>query len=132
MNTTALGFVVNMYNPLNYDIDLDLPPDFPTADLETCAYTYTEDGADGVQRGTTYRCRLEGILRRKFVSNQDEYYASTRMVSQRLLRLNGWVLVRIVGFDKYRRLLVELIDFVAGTSINKDLKALGHLYTEYS
>ena len=128
----VLGYVVNMFNPLNYDIALDLPDDFPTHELETNTYTYTEDGSDGVQRGFTYRCRLIGILRRKYVSNQDEYHASARMVTQRVARLNGWVLVRILGFDKYKRLLVELVDFISGTSFNTELRANKHLYTEYA
>ena len=60
---SVLGYVVNMFNPLNYDIALDLPADFPPYELETNTYTYTEDGSDDVQRGFTYRCRLAGILR---------------------------------------------------------------------
>lgn len=128
----VLGFVVNMFNPLNYDIDLDLPEDFPKHELETNTYTYTEDGAEGVKRGFTYRCRLIGILRRKYVANQDEFHASARMVQQRLTRLNGWVLVRIVSFDKYKRMLVELVDFVSGLSINTELRANKILYTEYA
>lgn len=132
MNLEVLGFVVNMFNPLNYDIDLDLPEDFPTHELETNTYTYSDDGSEGVRRGFTYRCRLIGILRRKYVANQDEFHASARAVSQRLARLNGWVLVRILGFDKYKRLLVELVDFVAGTSINAELRANKSLYMEYT
>lgn len=131
MNVEVLGFVVNMFNPLNYDIDLDLPDDFPTSQLETNAYTYTEDGAEGVQRGVTYRCRLIGILRRKYVPNQEEFMVSARAVTQRLARLNGWVLVRILGFDKYQRLLVELVDFISGHSINAELRANKQLYMEY-
>jgi len=129
---SVLGFVVNMFNPLNYDIDLDLPEDFPRHELETNTYTYTEEGTEGVKRGFTYRCRLIGILRRKYVANQDEFHASARMVQQRVARLNGWVLVRILGFDKYKRLLVELVDFVSGVSINSELRANKTLYTEYA
>ena len=133
MNLSVLGFVVNMFNPLNYDIDLELPEDFPRHELETNTYTYTEDDAPGhVLRGFTYRCRLIGILRRKYVPNQDEFHASTRMVQQRLARLNGWVLVRVLGFDKYKRLLVELVDFISGKSINAELRANKTIYTEYS
>jgi len=132
MNLSVLGYVVNMFNPLNYDIALDLPEDFPSYELETNTYTYTEDGVEGVQRGFTYRCRLIGILRRKYVSNQEEYHASARMVTHNLARLNGWVLVRILGFDKYKRLLVELVDFVSGVSFNTELRLNKAVYTEYS
>ena len=128
----VLGYVVNMFNPLNYDIALDLPDDFPSYELETNTYTYTEEGSEGVQRGFTYRCRLIGILRRKYVANQEEYHASTRMVTQRITRLNGWVLVRILGFDKYKRLLVELVDLISGMSFNTELRANKALYTEYA
>lgn len=132
MNLSVLGYVVNMFNPLNYDIDLDLPADFPTHELETNTYTYTEDGADGVRMGVTYRCRLIGILRHRHVVRQEDVYLSMRGVAQRISRLNGWVLVRVQGFDKYKRLLVELVDFISGTSINAELREHKNLYTEYS
>jgi len=132
MNVSVLGYVVNMFNPLNYDLDLDLPDAFPTADLETNTYTYTEDGTDQIKEGTTYRCRLVGILRRKYVTSHDDVQGMTRVLNHRFLRLNGWVLVRIMGFDKYKRLLVELIDFVAGTSINNEIINNKALYVEYS
>jgi hypothetical protein len=132
MNLTVLGFVVNMFNPLNYDIDLDLPDDFPTHELEKNTYTYVEEGSGDVRRGFTYRCRLIGILRRKFVPNQDEFNASARAITQRISRMNGWILVRILGFDKYKRLLVELVDFVSGVSINVELRSNKNIYMEYS
>jgi len=128
---TVLGYVVNVYSALNYDIHLDLPSSFPTEGMEMCTYTYTEDSAH-IETGMTCRCRLVGILRRKTVSNYEEYHASTRMVTQRLNRLNSWVLVRVYGFDKYHRLLVELIDFISGVSINSELKMQQHLYMEYN
>jgi hypothetical protein len=131
MNTSVLGYVVNMFNPLNYDIALDLPQTFNTADLETSTYTYTEDGYDGIQTGVTYRCRLIGILRRKCITNHEDVQGLTRVLTHKFLRLNGWVLVNIVGFDKYKRLLVELVDFVSGTSINSEIVNNKALYVEY-
>jgi hypothetical protein len=129
---TVLGFVVNMFNPLNYDIALDLPPDYPTEGLETNTYTYTEDGTEGVQRGYTYRCRMVGILQRKYTTYHDDYHSSARALKQHLQRLNGWVLVRIYGLDKYKRLLVELVDIISGVSLNEELKAQKTLYTDYT
>jgi hypothetical protein len=124
--------VVNMFNPLNYDIDLDLPDDFPHQHLITNRYTYQELPNPTVKEGTTYRCRLIGILRRRNILPHDEFHASSRSLTCSLARLNNWVLVTILGTDKFNRMLVELVDFVSGTSLNDELRSNRSVYTGYT
>ena len=60
------GYVVNIFNTLNYDIDIDVP-DYILNDYHiiTNDYNYKEINKDGQLSGEikskTYRCRLYGI-----------------------------------------------------------------------
>lgn len=123
---TYVGFVVNMFNPLNYDIDiLNLP-----APIGSLQYEYADE--DGIiKKGKTQRCRLAGILRKKSPAPHEEYMQSFRAISMQINRLNGWILVKIHGQDKYHRLLVELFDPLTGQSINEQLKKLKNVYIPY-
>jgi len=121
-----VGFVVNIFNSLNYDIHIE-GISCPTGLLE---YTYSdEDGV--VKTSKTHRCRLSGILRKKNPTPYDEYIQSMRSVNMQIQKLNGWVFVQIVGEDKFKRLLVELYDVITGQSINDELRKLKNIYIPY-
>jgi hypothetical protein len=127
---TMVGFVVFMFNPLNYDVALDIPSGVTLPEVETNMYTFTEDGTT-VQKGTTYRCRMVGVLRRKSPPNYEEHRGCVRDLNQKLAMLNGWVKVKIIGVDKYKRLLIEMYDVITGVSFNNELKKYQTLFTEY-
>lgn len=58
-----IGYIVNLHDPLNYDIDLcGLDETLKQRYSSIIRNTYTYKDEDGqVQTGTTYRCRLKGI-----------------------------------------------------------------------
>lgn len=124
-----VGFVVNIFNTLNYDIDLGVT-DPGCGPIDTNHYTYQDECTNTEKTGLTHRCRLTGILR-KINGTQDGYVQSMRSVVHHINRLNGWVIVRTFGTDKYRRLLVELVDPISGVSINQMLVEMDQVYVPY-
>jgi hypothetical protein len=61
--TGVIGYIVNLHDPLNYDIDLcGLDPSLREryASIIQNTYSYQDENGE-VQTGTTYRCRLKGI-----------------------------------------------------------------------
>ncbi len=57
-----LGYIVNVHDPVNYDIDLFLSPQLRKkySQVITNTYTYQDEG-DTIRTGITYRCRLKGV-----------------------------------------------------------------------
>lgn len=129
MNNLHVGFVVNIFNSLNFDIFIeDLPP--PQGEMFN-EFTYVDEHDPTIKRGKTHRCRLAGILRRKHPVPYEDYITSVRFINMLIYKLNGWVLVKIKGRDKFRRLLVELFDIITGESINDMLKTNKVVYINY-
>jgi hypothetical protein len=121
-----VGFVVNVFNALNYDIDI-----FGISPSPTCLdYTYMDENGIPLY-GKTHRCRLAGILRKKGAIPHDDYVLSMRIIHMFFNRLNGWVLVKMVGEDKFKRILVELIDPISGQTLNQLLRELSTVYIPY-
>lgn len=63
--------------------------------------------------------------------DHDEYIQAFRNLNMHINKLNGWVLVKIHGEDKFKRLLVELYDVVTGKSINEELKQMSNVFIPY-
>ncbi len=124
--TLYVGFVVNIFNTLNYDIHIEGIPN-----TYGCEYTYVDEIDSITKVGKTHRCRLSGILRKKHPLVYDEYIQSSRATMMQIQKANGWVLVRICGEDKFKRLLVELFDVITGQSLNADLKKNKNVYVPY-
>jgi len=135
-----IGFVVNVYNPLNFDIDLGTMDDVYIRQLlnrhkfiTSTDYQYTDDDSSHpVHTGMTFRCRLAGILKKKPGSYPSiDYIYSLRKLIYHIHKLNGWVYVRIIGVDRYQRLLVELYDVITGVSIMDELLTYPSVYITY-
>lgn len=128
------GFVVNVHDALNYDIDinspynyLDYPKDDSFDDLESLnsrliVNTYTYKTNDDIKIGVAYRCRLRGIK----VNNSNDKDRSTLdrklffiSVSKLIDREDGWIDCIIRGIDVYGRLLIDA--HVGGLSLKKYL-----------
>jgi hypothetical protein len=146
----VIGFVVNVHNATNYDIDLILPQPiydkYKTVIINKYSYNEVDDDLNiknNVKSGSTYRCRLKGIG-----INYDNYhlnptsnlsssegtlskvsptahlnnYSLTIDIKQLIDRTDGWVLCKISDIDVYKRLLVEIIVPTSTDDINlKDL-----------
>lgn len=120
----VLGFVVNVHDATNFDIDLALKASEVNyyQDVISNQYTYQDFNAEflenpnliqcnDVKIGTTYRCRLRGIG-----INQCAYTANMWKSNQicieikKLLdRTDNWVICTLSDIDVYQRLLVDII-----------------------
>ena len=113
------GYVVNVHDTANLDIDLDIP----TTNLENYSgvscknYTYNEYVNDEYspechvkKEGVAYRCRLRGLG----ASRSSRKYSIFRRkvlctkVKQMIDRADGWVSCNLSDIDIYKRLLVDV------------------------
>jgi hypothetical protein len=136
-----VGFVVNMHDPVNFDIDLHLDEHTRTRywNVIVNEYTFTEEDRP-VRSRIAYRCRLKGIgivSPPQRTTGQSESGSRTRpyddAASKWLLRKahkalreqidlqNGWVLCSISDVDVYRRMLVTLYDPVSKMELSSIL-----------
>jgi hypothetical protein len=129
----CLGFVVNIYNTLNYDIDLI---DTDIKQITNCfgriitnEYTYLQNNQ--MVTGLSYRCRLAGIMKKQSFSSTSYKHSNKEIVSH-IDKLNGWVLLKLHGSDKYNRLVISAIDPVSGTNIVNILKQYTDVYQMYN
>jgi hypothetical protein len=102
------GYVVNIYDVLNYDIDIKTS----ISNLITNPYTYKDivnviTGELGIEKkSTTVRCRLVGIgINQK---NKKQKNEMTYEVKKLINHVDGWVKCTIVGVDVYNRLLLDI------------------------
>jgi hypothetical protein len=135
----VIGFIVNVHNATNYDIDLILPQHihdkYKTVIINKYSYNEVDDDLNiknEVKYGSTYRCRLKGIginydYNNLNITNNTENctedpfktelqtkahlnnYSLTIDIKQLIDRTDGWVLCKISDIDVYKRLLVEII-----------------------
>ena len=102
------GYIVNVWNPLNFQIHLDIPP---KEDLYYDTYQYKDITNDPTppKEGYVYRCRLKN-LQMKTMNENERYHEILNDVINRINRSNGWVIVKICYVDKYKRLIVDMFD----------------------
>lgn len=114
------GFIVNMHDPTNFDIDLNLSPlqKHKYQDVIFTTYKYFDfdhplitlssiDQIDNPLSGIAYRCRLRGIAINKSVNhghNSQIYSLVKNLIDQS----DGWVTCTISDIDIYRRILVDI------------------------
>ncbi len=122
----VLGYIVNVHDATNYDIDLALDPElrFKYERVISNRYVYEDFDEDlfynpGALRsrlpqssktGVTYRCRLRGVGI-NHLSTHQHLTKSNQMcveVKQLLDRSDGWVICNLSDIDVYQRLLVDV------------------------
>ena len=115
MSDMVTGYVVNIYDALNYDID------FPYVDKTQhkvlsqaiqnvyCYKNIMKCGAMSNElQGCSYRCRLNGIEMNAKTYNRRQIKMYTHDIKQWVDRVDGWVHCWIRGVDIYQRLLIDL------------------------
>lgn len=121
-----VGYVVNVHDVLNFDIDLWLTPEQRRkySGIIVNSYQYIDETEGVAHTSLTYRCRLRGIgssSRKSFRETPRAFSFQFQKVFQEVKyninRQNGWVLVNIFDVDVYRRLLVEIYDPVTRKNI---------------
>lgn len=117
-----LGFVVNVYGLLNYDIDFGLSDreleHYGLSDVEYTHYDY-EEGDGDLKTGKSHRARLKGIT---IVQNKGK---SNKLKKQTLFDINrfldrtgGFVKYHITEVDIFLRAIVTIWDPVSGVCLN--------------
>lgn len=119
------GFIVNIHDATNFDIDLELPPNLHEkySTVISNQYIYKELGDNWARLsnvselnsvnpeiGTTYRCRLKGIGISQ-MSSPAHIWKSNKMcieIKQLIDRADGWVTCTLSDIDIYQRLLVDI------------------------
>ena len=131
--TSYLAYVVAIRDPLNFHLDIYWPEDIAERYSTALKYDYTfvsEELDDQINVRYVYSCHLRGV---EIISsgnndsqpsidlhtiNMKEAYI---LMSKRILRSGGWVLVSVTDIDVYRRILVNVFDVVTRQSLNQEL-----------
>jgi len=110
----CLGFVVNVKDPINFDIDfkLTLEDQKKLLKAKTKNYIYDEyinyEFTSKKCFGETYRCRIYDVrVNRKELVGIKKLKVFNKIRNQ-LDDCDGWVVCEIYGIDAYGRLLVDL------------------------
>lgn len=122
---TYLAHVVAIRDPLNFHLDIYWPEDISKRYDSTLHYDYTfvsEELDPGVYVRPAYSCHLRGVEitqtdQNDFINMKEAYI----LISKRILRSGGWVLVSVSDIDIYRRILVNVFDIITRKSINQEL-----------
>ena len=130
-----IGFVVNIHDAMNFDIDLQLTKEIKHKydNVITNEYTYNDLGDSYLTNpnnvmneplipkiGTTYRCRLRGIGIDQLSSKSQslKFYLTTVDVKQLLDRTDNWISCTLSDIDIYQRLLVDIFVHTIDGCIN--------------
>lgn len=118
------GFIVNVHDAINYDIDFDLPSEehrnFSSIISNTYIYrteyiipdlTTEEDHPQEESTGIVYRCRLRGVGMSSLdsPSNYRKGIVAFIEINRLIYRTNGWIYCNIYKGDIHHRLLVDII-----------------------
>lgn len=128
------GYVVNVHDSINFDIDLNLSPDLQKRyeNVITNNYTYydfnkyyfdnigTELNKKLIPKiGTTHRCRLKGIGTKQL--NGENIWKSNKICIdiKKIIDANdGWITCTLSDIDVYQRLLIDIYVTISNKKIN--------------
>jgi hypothetical protein len=129
------GFIVNVHDAINFDIDLEISPDLHEkyGDVVSNQYTYQDLGSDFLENpdlskttqlvpkiGTTYRCRLRGVGMNQLPQHLHTWKTNQMCVEVKQLidRTDGWITCTLSDIDVYKRLLVDVVIHTCREKIN--------------
>lgn len=125
--TSFLAYVVAIKDPLNFHLDIYWPQDVAERYSTSLKYDYTfvsEELGSEIHSRPAYSCHLRGV---EIVSTTDITVHTANMkeayilISKRIVRSGGWVLVSVSDIDVYRRILVNVFDVITRQSLNQEL-----------
>ena len=131
---SVTGFIVNVHDATNFDIDLDIIPELHEKyrDVISNQYTYQDLDDDFLENpdvnklrltpevGTTFRCRLKGVGINQLPTSEHTWKSNQMCVNVKQLidRTDGWVTCTLSDIDVYQRLLVDIIIHTSNGTIN--------------
>lgn len=129
---TTTGYVANVKNCVNMDIDLNLSPEQEER-YQNCIINYyqysminpatLDEGP--VMQGRTYRVRLKGIATAsnkqlgKSSKVKNQMSLAVQAINHIKMLTSGHFICVVSDIEVYNRILVELFDPVTGQSINQ-------------
>ncbi len=122
---TYLAYVVAVRDPLNFHLDIYWPVEIAERYATAIRYDYTfvsEELSPSVYVRPAYSCHLRGV---EIIQSADNDFSNMKeayiLMSKRILRSGGWVLVSVSDIDVYRRILVNVFNVVTRKSLNQEL-----------
>ena len=110
----TIGFVVNIYDPVNFDIDIEVDDEYREnlKNANISSYFYNEyinfEKTKNLQKGTIYRCRIYGIGVDRQKKSDIKNIPLLNKLKKKVDELDGWIICEIKGIDNYSRLLINL------------------------
>lgn len=125
VNEIFLAYVVAIRDPLNLHLDIYWPSVVAERYCSAVHYDYTfisEELPEKIHTREAYSCHLKGVeiispAANDFTNMKESYI----LISKKILRSGGWILVSIGDIDIYRRILVNIFGIISRKSINKAL-----------
>lgn len=115
------GFVVNIHDPTNFDIDFELNQKTLSKYSSVISNNYTYKDLDenynfenilsnsGETIGTAYRCRLRGIAVNQTASSTWKNNQLAVEIKHLIDRSDAWVICTLSDIDVFKRLLIDII-----------------------
>lgn len=120
-----LAYVVAVRDPLNFHLDIYWPEKIAKRYTSATKYDYTfvsEELGPGVFKRQALSCHLRGV---EIVQNDENDFTNMKeayvIISKRILRAGGWVVVSVGDIDIYKRILLDIFDIGTGVSLNREL-----------
>lgn len=130
------GYVVNIHDAINFDIDLDLDNNLKQKykNVIQNKYSYKKLNQNiifnldleqinylNLIKSNTYRCRLRGIginqySKNNFNNTNHQNYIMTILVKKIINMSNGWIICHLTDIDIYQRLLIDI--YIPNMNIN--------------
>jgi len=115
------GFVVNVHDPINFDIDFELSQKTLSMYSSVISNNYNHKDLDenynvenvlsnsGETIGTAYRCRLRGIAVNQTASSAWKNNQLAVEIKHLLDRSDAWVICTLSDIDGFKRLLIDIV-----------------------
>lgn len=130
INNKLVGYVINTWNPLNFQIALNLSSKYDDL-IHNDPYIYNDTPiwVNGNliptlytgpkfpdKEGKVYRCRIKNL---KLINDKGlKYHQLVDDLVNQINKQNGWVICKPFHIDHYKRLIVELYDPVSFHNFN--------------
>jgi hypothetical protein len=110
-----VGYIVNVNDALNYDIDLFLPAeisslyssvirdDYYFKSLSLEYFTNGEFDNNEINRSSYHKCRLKSVIK-----NKNNRKTLNNEVKKLIDRVDGWIYYTISDIDIYQRLIIDI------------------------
>ena len=136
------SYVINIYDPVNYDLDIEFDVDTKKLynSIFKSFYTSISLDADNIEDRLpvvrpAYRCRIKGVSMQRGDSYDSVVREVTRELNKKIYLFNGWVDCVASDIDYYNRILVELYDPITGESLTNSLfnsQKYKHIFARYN